>query len=124
MVVFRIEDARGDGPYAGSIPPSLQETTGSWDAMAHHPTPVHDPGIKRRMAHEEYCGFKNLRQLLTWVYRRDALEELTALGFRIAVYRVDFRHATVGYAQVVFKRHEAMVHSHLSLTNYLKDVDD
>lgn len=102
MLVYRIENAAGEGMYrAGKHP----DCTSQMQNGPHHPTPWEDAklssdwqAISNRSAFS--FGFGTVEQLKAWVYRMDWRQELQDAGF--AMYLYDSTEVYTGDTQAVF----------------------
>lgn len=98
MLIFRVEDKCGNGPYRrGDNLASLLANKHNGDSS--HPTPILD-GIENRQNY--FCGFKDLDQLFNWF--NPYTEILKKAGFAVSVYEIDKEYVLEGNYQVCFRR--------------------
>jgi len=97
--VFRIQDAKGEGPYQGQEGEFLENMNNNHSGCSIHPIPYCDKGIGRSPELEERCGFRNMEQLKSW-FTDHELEGLSKLGFVIAQIKGEI--TVVGQHQVLF----------------------
>jgi hypothetical protein len=104
MLVYRVEDTNGTGPYQSRLPVAnkmSQEHGGSRT----HKTPYGDR-ILNGISPFEYCGFDSLANLKKWF--AGFLRELHGAGFVVTVWDCPDYLARTGYnGQTLFYRHEA-----------------
>lgn len=109
MLIYRVEDENGDGPYRH---PNMNdvleemEDAHSWNERDAHPTP-HDEGINVYDLHHKKgwdpaFAFSSLESLETWF--GDWLKPLTEIGFVVRVYDVYDRRVIETPTQVVYDR--------------------
>ena len=76
MVIYRIQDSEGVGPYRS-------EYLNQWCYCGHnsskHPTPQQE-GL--RFSNEWYCGFESMKQLRSW-FSNGELRKLHRMGLKI-----------------------------------------
>lgn len=105
MVIYRIENAAGKGPYFGE-PTDWCETFHC--EMNGQPGPNDDQGIKgfwnSSPAHKQYrFGFESMAQLNTWFTPKE-LKALKRLGYKIVkIKETDCAKVVRGDKQVIFK---------------------
>jgi hypothetical protein len=105
MLVYRIENESGLGPYQSG---NLNAFTYSWDMCIAHSNMAHcaphvDPDLEG-ISSDEFCGCDSIESLLSWFY--EFLEALEPQGFNISVYEI--AEARVGAnGQTLFKRNIA-----------------
>lgn len=127
MLVYRVENAAGGGPYQGN----LQWHPSSENSRS-HPGPYSDkllaPHWGQLWTHrrdETYSfGFMSLDALLEWFYDPSWREHAEAMGYAIAVYEIDpeaeidgFLGVYLGTTQLVFRKDRARRASTISLTS-------
>lgn len=102
VVIYRVEDAAGCGPYNCSCPGNERL---SWRLMRidasisdEWPTPQEE-GMY--MAETLKCAFANLKQLRAWFNHR-YIQELRMVGFGVVKYRVPVEYVEYGGKQVVY----------------------
>lgn len=98
MTIYRVEDAKGEGPYRGDG--CLLEMANAHDGSTNHPSPYRD-GI-RDYNISWVCGFTSLEQLRCWFKGWE--KALHENGFKISVYNEDDLWVTKGRKQCVFRR--------------------
>ena len=103
MLVYRIENKRGQGPYCSNH--KYQD----WLCDRHsdiekHPSPVEDGIYEWTKSHK--CGFSSLKKLKAW-FNTEELKALYAAKFDIVRYEVDKKDVLVGQKQVMFNRRKA-----------------
>lgn len=122
MLVYRIEDADGEGMYTCNR--SSENPIPSTSSSV-HPLPRDDSGlvyaINRKRDYEDIStdvccfikdgnyifGFGSTDQLRGWIYRDEWLWRLQRRGFRLAVFDIEDDNVLVGYTQSIFKRSDA-----------------
>lgn len=112
MLVYRVENERGIGPYLSFSP--LLEDMGKAHADRGHPDP-YDDGITGMMA-SEYCAVRSLEDAQTWF---DGYGEvLDEAGFELNVWEA--QDVTEGVAQVVFRKDTARVVASYPIMEYIR----
>lgn len=135
--VFRVENARGEGPYLAM---GLEQST--WASGPHldstgRPGPGADEGLKTWLKNQPvelndiFCctplkpysfGFKSLDQLFNWFDSNERLK-LKQLGFDVVVYIVESKDVIEGTKQVIFKKPvEGMTVSIENNNNFAKNI--
>jgi len=99
MIVYRIENKKGRGPYDGARDWSLWQTRDHVEPT--HPGPK-DDGIDFESG-VDYCGFSSFKKLRDW-FESEELVRLRRLGFRVRRISVPRSKIKVGKKQVVFRR--------------------
>ena len=105
MLVYRVENANGLGPYQYA----LEAFSGAGDmCSAHgdkrHPGPWHPESDLNGINSREFCGLDSPQALLEWFY--DFLVDLDADGFHVSVYSTE--EVRVGrYGQALFPMADA-----------------
>jgi hypothetical protein len=99
MIVYRVENKNGVGPYDGTGIWSLWQTRDHVEPS--HPGPK-DDGIDFKSG-EYICGFASYRKLRDW-FEAEELVALRKLGFRVRRIRVPRSKVKFGKKQVVFRR--------------------
>jgi hypothetical protein len=99
MIVYRVENKNGVGPYDGTSDGSLWQTRDHVEPS--HPGPK-DDGIDFERG-EDYCGFASFEQLRDW-FESEELVMLRKLGFRVRRISVPRSRVKFGKKQVVFRR--------------------
>lgn len=107
MLIYRVEDHEGYGPYC--TPNSNSEY---WDVinvsmnsapLDNHPVPTEDGIDADAFTSEHYFGFDSIESLTSWF--PGLVQNVNKLtSWSISTYEVDPAHVLVGYSQVVFKR--------------------
>lgn len=69
------------------------------------PLPQNDIGIERDIHVNEYCGYKSIEELRSWV-KPNEIKKLIDLGFRIMLYEMSELKCTIGDYQVIFFKDE------------------
>jgi hypothetical protein len=119
MIVFRIEDADGQGPYRTC---NKSFECAFENDFLKHPTPFQDSLLSplwRKLDRNERdqfsCAFKSEEQLNSWFYNQEFLEWLHANGFHMALYRAFADEVLIGHSQVAFKKSDAALITAISL---------
>jgi hypothetical protein len=99
MIVYRVENKNGVGPYYGTD--NWCEWQTRWHDSPSHPPPFLD-GIDV-YAKKDLCGFASFKKLRDW-FESEELVELRKLGFRVRRIRVPRSKVKFGEKQVVFRR--------------------
>ena len=99
MIVYRVENEDGKGPYEGTCDWSLWQTRDHVEPS--HPGPK-DDGIDIEME-VDYCGFASFGQLRDW-FESEELVMLRKLGFKVRRIRVPRSRVKFGKKQVVFRK--------------------
>lgn len=110
MMIYRVEDHEGYGPYctpnANSEYWNVINVSMNSVGMHAHPVPNEDGISEAAFTSEHYFGFDSIESLSDWfpglVQNVDKL-----LSWRISTYEIDPAYVLVGYSQVVFKRNMA-----------------
>lgn len=101
MIIYRVEDYEGGGPYNGANSLPYFSVLDS----EHQPSPVSDfpdiPGI----THESVFGFAKLEQVAFWFQR--SLNDLANAGFHVSKYEVTDGKARCSPNQCFFPRSHA-----------------
>jgi hypothetical protein len=103
MIVYRVENKRGEGPY------TRRRKVSDWLCDRHvdiekHPSLVEDGIYEWKRAHK--CGFSSLKKLKAW-FDKEELKALYEAKFDIVRYEVDKKDVLVGKKQVMFNRRKA-----------------
>ena len=109
MLVYRIQNELGRGPYSFSWGEYVSEG-------ARHPSPCEDSGMAvewgqrnfRNVASlDYYFGFTNETQLRTWFYRDKWLSMMKEHGLKLTIWEVAAADVIVGHTQLAFIRERA-----------------
>lgn len=120
VIVYRVEDPHGLGPYNMSAQASHLCW---WGGDLHHPGP-HEDGIGRTI-YWEHFGFESAQHVIDWFYQDDdPAEELESLGLSVTVWETD--QVRYGGRQLVFDRENAKLVRRMSpkdfYIDYLKEL--
>lgn len=104
MIVFRVENHIGEGPYACSY------MDRSWCTKRHDNNPK-TPRPDESFTYTDWLsvtskhvyGFISLKDLYNWFSKRE-LRNLRAHGFRIKCFHVNREDVIIGKKQLAFKR--------------------
>ena len=100
MVVWRIQNHKGIGPYrCDDSFANDEEILAHHNGCKKHPVPFRDPAIKRFPEDEELCAFHSLEQLEAW-FTLEEIKTMRKEGFK-ATRRIGHITATSKY-QVLF----------------------
>ena len=105
MLIYRVEDSAGRGPYIGQPEPVDCRSSKALSRHSNsltHPAPYSD-GIS--ISQGEYCGFESMDKLRRWFW--GDIEWLRKKKFHVSIYRIDEGHVKIGMKQVVFNRKRA-----------------
>lgn len=138
MLIYRIEDEDGGGPYRGDN--SHLNPFGSTSASDRHPLPVDDSllqeSIRFRMGRDLSAsdatwihwssflesdfifGFTSIDQMRNWVYKDEWLYTMDKNGFFLSEFNVPKHHVCVGNTQAVFRRKEATKHRRFTMADF------
>lgn len=114
MIIYRVEDETGNGPYATGGPHQVPHMGWEHTNDRNHPSPQEDMGVDsvgtrvfRPWVH--FCGGHSLQQLATWF--EGWVEKLKEHGHTVAVYEVSEEFVIHGKYQIAFERNAArLVH--------------
>lgn len=106
MTIYRIENDKGGGPYAGSnyykFPREYRELLYIMldeHNDKHHLIPVED-GIENFEHGVDFCGFQTLACLKDWF--KGWWDYLIIMGFKIIQIEIDPKYVKIGDSQVCF----------------------
>jgi hypothetical protein len=108
MLVYRVENADGEGPYAGFKTTDLSRHYNT-DT---HPGPYYD-NIPSVHSYHRF-GFSSAEKFVSW-FNEDERASLAGDGYRMSIYDVDPAHVIHGRKQVVFEAAEATLFETLDL---------
>lgn len=118
MVVYRVENEEGVGPYHSSW--YYHSEIGYLHSNSKHPSIQTDKIIEGkigRLSYDEYkkyfCGFKSLLQYKEWFSLR-LRKLLKKHNFKLNIYKIDKRNVIQSDKQIVFK---------LSKAKFVKTID-
>lgn len=115
MLVFRVEDANGMGPYQDSSANTDCWTLCADHADMFHPSPLRDSKL-RGISPDEFCALDSPEALLRWF--RGWLERLAEFGFVVTIYNA--RYARVGEnGQALFRKERATLRDTLDIDTFL-----
>jgi hypothetical protein len=100
MLVYRVEDDEGGGPYRGD---NHVDGMGSKHTDSDHPAPC-DDGLPFLPPDYMNCGFASLSQFKAW-FDQDDRWDLKVNGFRLRIFKADV--VDHGEKQVMFHRGRA-----------------
>lgn len=100
MLVYRVVDKDGEGPYSGD----LFDYLGIDKSYTTKHSSPEDDGIEDGMHWFEYSGFENLEHLVNWFH--EYLPEMSAEGCTVRIYEVEDENIRKGHSQLVFKKFE------------------
>ena len=106
MLIYRIENSKGIGPYHSKIIYSIESRDMfCWERC---PGPIEDTIYE---ANEEfYYGFKSMWQLRRWFnkqVRKEIVKHSYTTDFYYSIYKVDPSHVKIGKKQVAFIKNKA-----------------
>lgn len=118
MRVYRIEDAKGHGPFGGSYilrqAISAANAGRGWEdeepCPYRHPGPHDETALRDLDIHEGspwHFGFRSVAALVRWFDSEAIRVELGKLGAVVAVYEVDPTFVVEGVWQLVFDKPQA-----------------
>lgn len=128
MIVYRIEDKHGDGPYllSSGLMNLHHEyfndecSEAAW--FTTHPSPFNEKHhIKKRAIDYDaivdyHCGFSSIKQMKQWFDKDAYFIWLNRKGFKLVVYKGP---ALYGNYQAMIKKKDAVKLRTVSLLNYL-----
>lgn len=117
-VILRVQNADNEGMYHSGL---WERCVHAYECK-HHPSPLENAVLANALCAlggAALFGFKDERQLLRWIYRKDWRESLSNAGAYIGVYRVPTYAASD--AQVIFNGGEAVLIRTLSITVFDSD---
>lgn len=123
MIVYRIEDSKGRGPYRRN---DVKHVLPGWDACDfnyRHPCPMDDHGLREwwldlghGMQRESYvCGFRDIKQLVDWFHKQEWMDRLQEAGYSLTTYEVDAQTVQFGDSQLMFVQGDARLVEKLPL---------
>lgn len=113
IIVYRVENQDGCGPYRTGSLRGKQHEVGEWlnsqyvklDEIRHkRPMPYSD-GIFEH-TDDDYCGFHGIKKLRQW-FTKEELQKLQEAGFQINKYKVPKELVIDGNRQVMFRKKAA-----------------
>ena len=128
MIVYRIENDRGLGPYEEAYLMQFhheffrdEDDENRW--FLSHPSPWKDPRSLQRVFKDNnyynfskyHCGFSTIKQMKAWFDKDNYFHWLHEHGFKLVVYRGPARY---GEYQAIVKKSEAVKIREVSLLNY------
>ncbi len=116
MIVWRIENEQGQGPYHGV--PSLYRAF-NCEANSMHPSPGTD-GIKNYRDDEHVCGFISIGKMHDW-FDRDYKKWLRKNEYLLAQYKAKPYNVKIGRKQCVFDKVRATLIERQRIPNEMKD---
>lgn len=105
MIIFRVENDDGIGPYHGNMGDWCD---GSHNQMTGRPMPYEDNLDMNGLGWNHRFGFDSMTKLLEW-FSPIELRRLYTLGWRVVTFHVPDDQVRIGCKQVVFKHDEAKV---------------
>ena len=131
MLVYRLENKLGKGPYNGGViwdqggpkPSYLSNLYNRHSGAADpHPTPGQD-GLGY-IDDREFFGFDTAAAVCAWFFREpEDAELLTARGLFVTVWEVPVDFVRYGRKQIVFYRAEAHQVRHMTPIEFLEEVN-
>lgn len=111
MLVYRVENADREGPYAGPKTISLDRHFN----IETHPGPWYDniPNV----CYEHRFGFSSMEKFVGW-FNEAEREGLARDGYRLSIYDVAPEHVIQGRKQVVFEAEKASLFEILDLVTF------
>lgn len=105
MIVYRIQNELGQGPYSVSWGEYVCEGT-------RHPSPYEDSGMMDAWRYANFglgasnyhFGFTCESQLRTWFYRDEWLHMMKERGLKLTIWEVAVTDTIVGHTQLAFIR--------------------
>lgn len=114
VTIFRVEDSQGYGMYGSQlISESLWDkaTEGAFEECHVMPS---DDGLTNRPWSWKFA-FKDEKQLKSWIYKKDWLENMHKLGGKIVMLLVPYEFVWCGGHQVIYDPYEVVETLELSL---------
>lgn len=107
MMIYRVEDHEGYGPYCTPNPNdeywSVINVSMNSAPFTKHPVPTEDGISEDAFTSEYFFGFDSIESLSDWF--PGLVQNIGNLSlWRISTYEIDPAYVLVGYSQVVFKR--------------------
>lgn len=104
MIIYRVEDPHGRGPYIGYRVPGIGDAHND----DQHPSPVQDGTVASRwwLKDHHLFGFATEARLREWFEGWEV--QLTEADFQIHTYRVGLDRVHLGMEQLVFDRRYAV----------------
>ncbi len=105
MIVFRVENKDGRGPY------SVHGTTGQPFAVDNRPMPDEDGLLPMATPNEwqRRYGFASITAYLDWFESDDVRDRMHERGFHIVKYEVPEDSILIGGCQLLFDKTQAMM---------------
>ena len=127
MLIYRVENSQGKGPYWGAAPMYLFENNRL------HPAPQDDSkfmlnAFRKGFAgniylfatnQNIYFGFESIKQFKRWFFKNSVILDFHKYDFRIVVYKVSAKQVVLGNTQLAFVKENATVVGERPLTKYL-----
>lgn len=111
MIVYRVENAEGEGPYWHSVENAIGISIGTIHNKCHnHPAPSEDIVDTQfdRFSNQWYYGCLSLEQLVKWfTLPENYFPLLREKGFYIVAYECEDKDVAKGDKQCAFKRGRA-----------------
>lgn len=109
MIVWRIEDAQGRGPFNGAISNityKYQDATGI--NVFRPPPPQRDRDLGDHFQRNHYCGFKDQQQFHDWFGPNPEHHKILGeAGLGLTIYEVNDSDVKIGDHQVIFVKANA-----------------
>ena len=110
MLVYRIEDGEGRGPFTTgkSIAYTVGHKCHDGHSAGDPPNPSNDYHggdlAERFCAGVHYCGFKSKAQLRRWFRSQAGRRALKKEGFHVSVFDIPKKEVLKGHWQIAFRR--------------------
>jgi len=114
MTVYRIENNKHKGPYAGtntpwtSHPHMYPHNPSPFDEWEHLKNEAAKSFMENKNRDDHLFGFLSLEDLEDW-FDHEEIERLNREGFHVAVYEVSVDSAYIMSRQVAFSQHDSVI---------------
>ncbi len=110
MLIYRLEDEAGYGPYqTGKSIPEMEDAHSN--DMDNHPAIYRD--VDGFVANKHLCGFISLDQLKTWF--DGWLSNLLNQGYKVIEIRINAQHVLVGDKQICYDDQYVITRKEISI---------
>ena len=111
MNIYRVEHKNGDGIIMATDRKGcslyLKMNSSFIDRYGKFPLPDEDELINRLPKRNEYCAFKNRKDLKKWI-NKDELKELINLNFNVHKISIKKENLIIGKYQILFKKEDVV----------------